>query len=96
MNHSEVVEALAERLDISKAQSKRMLKRLLRDLRVLLGKDIGFSIPDLGTFSTKLREKRRSFIPYYKRKMILPPKRVVVFSPSKGLKEEMKDVEVEE
>lgn len=96
MNTSEVVKTVAQRLEITQKDSKKLLRETVRTFKKLLNKNIGFTIPELGTFGTHKRDRRKAFIPYYRRYMILPPKRVVDFHPSIHLKEEVKDLEVSE
>lgn len=93
MNTRDVVEALAERWDMNKAETRRLLDTVVETFNRNLSEGRGFSIPELGTFETDTRESRRSYNPHYESYMMLPPKRVVKFNPSKGLKEEMKELE---
>lgn len=95
MNTTEVVAALAESRDMSKAETRRLLDIILHTFSDSLAKGHSFTIPGLGTFGTHIRNERRSYNPHYKQYMMLPPKRVVDFSPSKGLKEDLKQVEPE-
>lgn len=92
MNTSEVVAALADHWDMSKAEARRLLDVILHTFNDNLARGKSFTIPELGTFGTHTREKRRSFNPHYEKYMLLPPKRVVDFTPSKGLKEEVKNL----
>ncbi|MDZ7773611.1 MAG: HU family DNA-binding protein [Balneolaceae bacterium] len=93
MNTRDVVEALAESRDLSKAETRRLLDTAVETLKRNLSEGRGYSIPELGTFETHTRDARRSYNPHHESYMRLPPKRVVRFSPSKGLKEEMKELE---
>lgn len=94
MNTSEVVEALSKSLEMSKAETRRLLDLALDICKENLAGGNGFSIPELGTFGTHTREERKSYNPHYKQYMMLPPKRVVDFTPSKSLKEEVKHLEL--
>lgn len=93
MNTSDVVEALANNWDMSKAETRRLLDTIVQTFNDNLAGGKKFTVPDLGTFGTSTREKRKSYNPHYEQYMKLPPKRVVDFSPSKGLKEDLKQVE---
>lgn len=95
MNTSDVVAALAENWDMSKAETRRLLDIIVRTFNDNLAEGKSFSIPGLGTFSTRTRDERKSYNPHYEAYMQLPPKRVVDFSPSKNLKEDMKKVGLE-
>lgn len=93
MNTAEVVEALAKNWDMSQAETRRLLDLILHTFTDHLARGTGFTVPELGTFGTHTREKRRSYNPHYEKYMMLPPKRVVDYSPSKGLKEDAKEME---
>ena len=51
------------------------------------------TIPGLGTFKTKTREERKVYSPHHESYMMVPPKRVVDFTPSSNLKDNLKFVE---
>ena len=90
MNYSELIEQLSEKTGHSKAKTKEMLNDAISVLSDQLSDGTGISIPDLGTFHTKLNEEKKIYNPHYESYMIVPPKRVVDFSPASGLKEEVK------
>ena len=90
MNTSDVVEALAEHWDLSQAESRRLLDIIVETFCENLASGSSFTIPELGTFETKTRDARKSYNPHYEQYMKLPPKRLVDFTPSKGLKEDLK------
>lgn len=90
MNYSELIEQLSEQTGHSKAKTKEMLNNAISVLSDQLGDGTGISIPDLGTFHTKVNEEKKIYNPHYESYMIVPPKRVVDFSPASGLKEEVK------
>lgn len=96
MNTSDVVEALADNWDMSKAETRRLLDIVIQTFNENLAAGNAFSIPELGTFRTSTRDERKSYNPHYGQYMELPPKRVVDFNPSKGLKEDLKYVEPED
>lgn len=96
MNYSELIEQLSEQTGTSKAQTKRMLNNAISVLSDQLGDGTGVSIPDLGTFQTKVNEEKKVYNPHYDSYVIVPPKRVVDFSPAAGLKEELKFVRRED
>lgn len=94
MTTKDVVQALAKRWDLSQAETRRLLDTLVDILKKQLAEGKRITITELGTFGTHTREERKSYNPHYKQYMLLPPKRVVDFTPSKGLKEDMKELEV--
>ena len=92
MNTSDLVAALADNWDMSKAETRRLLDIIVQTFNDNIAGGNSFTIPDLGTFGVHTRESRESYNPHYEQYMKLPPKRVVDFTPSKGLKEELKQV----
>lgn len=96
MNYSELIDQLSEQTGNSKTQTKEYLSDAISVLSDQLSEGTGVSIPDLGTFQTKVNEKKKVYNPHYKAYMIVPPKRVVDFSPASGLKEEVKFLSTDE
>lgn len=96
MNTKEMVVALAEHWDMTQAEAREMLDKMIQTFNDHLARGYSFTIPELGTFKIHTREKRRSYNPHYEKYMMLPPKQVVDFSPSKGLKEDIKNLEVDD
>ncbi len=93
MNTSDVVEALANNWDMTQAETRELLDTIIQTFNDNLAGGNAFTIPELGTFGTNTRGERDSYNPHYEQFMKLPPKRVVDFTPSKGLKEDLKQVE---
>ena len=96
MNTGDVVSALAKNWDMSKAETRRLLNIIVQTFNDNIADDNSFTVPELGTFGTHTREERESYNPHYKQYMKLPPKRVVDFTPGKRLKEELKQVGIED
>ncbi|MDZ7682002.1 MAG: HU family DNA-binding protein [Fodinibius sp.] len=93
MNTGDLVARLAENWDMSKAETRRLLDNIVQTFSNNLAQGKSFTIPDLGTFGNKKREEHTSYNPHYEQYMKLPPKRMVEFSPSKSLKEDLKKLE---
>ncbi len=93
MKNSELVKTLAQRSDLTQKETRQLLKQSVKVFSDRLGDYIGFSIPDLGTFTTHIREERQAYDLNRRSHVILPPKRLVSFSPAVTLKDEIKDVE---
>lgn len=91
MTNSEIIKTLSQRLEQSQVDIKNLLKASTDAMRDILDKDIGITIPGLGTFIVFLRKKRKSFDPYHRRFLILPPKRVIRYHPSASTKNELKN-----
>lgn len=90
MNTSDLVAKLADKWDLSKAETRRLLDTVVEKFNDKLASGNAFTIPELGTFDTKTRQERESYNPHYEQYMKLPPKQVVEFSPSKSLQEDLK------
>jgi DNA-binding protein HU-beta len=90
MNYSDLIDQLAEATGNSKAKTKELLGDAVSVLSDQLSKGSGVSIPDLGTFSTRVKEVKKVYNPHHNAFMLIPPKRVVDFSPATGLKDELK------
>lgn len=86
MNNLEVIKILAARSGRTQKETREMLRNSILEIRNVLDQGLGISLPRLGTFETRLRGERKSFNPHYKKRVILPPKRVVVFHSSAALK----------
>jgi len=96
MNTSNLVKLLADNWDMSQAETRRLLDIIVQTFNENIAGGNSFTIPELGTFKTHTRESRKSYNPHYEQYMKLPPKRVVDFTPSKGLKEDLKQVRIED
>ncbi|MDR9364810.1 MAG: HU family DNA-binding protein [Balneolaceae bacterium] len=96
MNYSELIEQLSDQTGNSKKETKELLNDAISVLSDQLSNGSGVSIPDLGTFHTKVNEEKKVYNPHYDAYMIVPPKRVVDFSPASGLKEEVKFLSTDE
>lgn len=94
MNTTKLYTALAEKLEISKAEATRLVKAFLEELHTLLEQDESVSIPDLGTFDSHKKDERKAYNPHYKAYIKIPPKKVVDFRPASSLKETVAEVQV--
>jgi len=92
MKKKQLIDKLSEETGMSKTRTEEMLSNTKNALTDTLSDGKGVSIPDLGTFSTKTNEVRKIYNPHHEAYMMVPPKRVVEFSPSSGLKEKLKFV----
>lgn len=87
MDSKGIKEILAHQLDISRPEADTMLKKILHVFKDQLAEDNSFEIPDFGTFSIRKRDERRSYNPTQEQYVVLPPKKVVYFTPSRKLKQ---------
>jgi nucleoid DNA-binding protein len=95
MNYSDTIKYLSSRYNLPQARIKEILKASAAIIKSILDQDIKIGMPGLGTFDTRVVQERKSYNPYYKRLMLLPPKRIVHFRASPSLKEEIKDTRIE-
>ncbi|MEX0769543.1 MAG: HU family DNA-binding protein [Balneolaceae bacterium] len=92
MTYSDLIDQLAEELDLTKKETKSLVKEVISEFTTLLGEETGFTIPDLGTFKTRVKEVQKVYSPHHEKYMLVPPKRIVEFSPGKSLKNNLKFV----
>jgi nucleoid DNA-binding protein len=95
MNAGDYVKNVAKRMDLSQAETKRLIDLTLETVVSALDDGETFTLPGLGTFGTKIREQHRAYSPFHKRFMILPKKRIITYYPSSKIKDEFKDTRVE-
>ncbi|WP_340104977.1 HU family DNA-binding protein [Rhodohalobacter sp. 8-1] len=93
MTYNELIDRVSESRDIPKSQAKEIIDSLFETLGQELERGSGVSIPGLGTFRTKTKEERKVYSPHHETYIMVPPKRVVDFTPSANLKENLKFVE---
>lgn len=92
MTYKELTDRVAESLDITKTQAKEYIDNIFDVLGDELADGNGVSIPGLGTFTTKTKEERKVYSPHHETYIMVPPKRVVDFTPSSNLKDNLKFV----
>jgi len=86
MNTKDIVRHLALKSGKTQVETRKLLAACIAVLKQVLDDGRGFTIPGLGTFRIRIRDARVAYIPRYKQKMQLPPKKVVTFSPGAALK----------
>lgn len=89
MNKSETIKFLSDQLGITQKETEHLYETYVTILTTHLSNDEGFSIPKLGSFHSKIREPYNSYNPHYKKMMLLPKKKVVQFSQSTAIKDEL-------
>lgn len=91
MKKSEVLKKLAEDLELTQAETEKLYDSFVDGLTVLLSKSKGFTLPGLGSFHSEVRQEHKSYNPHYEQMMRIPAKRVVHFSQSSTLREEINE-----
>jgi len=93
MTTTEIIKALADRLDLTQKESRQILQKTLSNFREVLMEGKSFTIRDFGTFGTRKRPERRSYNPFIKKYLKLPPRVVAYFKPGSKLKNRAKERE---
>lgn len=93
MTYKDLIDRVSEERDITKKEAKEFIEGIFDTLSDELAEERGVSIPGLGTFKTKTREERKVYSPHHETYILVPPKRVVDFTPSSTLKDNLKFVE---
>lgn len=89
MNKSETIKTLSDQLGLTQKETEHIYESYVDILTSHLANDQGFSIPKLGSFHSKIREPYKSYNPHYKKMMLLPKKKVVQFTQSSSIKDEL-------
>jgi len=90
MNHKDLIKTLADELDLTQDETDGLVREFIELMSEKLENGEAITIPDLGTFSTKIRKPKKVYNPHYDDYLITPEKRVTVFSPASPLKDELK------
>ncbi len=95
MTKSEVLKQLAEELDLTQTETEDLYDSFVEGLTMLLSKGKGFTLPGLGSFKSEVREEHKSYNPHYEQMMLIPKKRVVHYSQSSTLRDQINEGEDE-
>lgn len=95
MTKSEVLREIAEELDITQAETENLYDAFVEGLTVLLANNKGFTLPGFGSFHSEKRPAHKSYNPHYEKMMHIPEKRVVHFSQSSTLRDQINEEENE-
>ncbi len=90
MNKKEISEIIYEKLDVKRFEAYNFIDLLIDVIVENLSKGKKVVISNFGTFKIIQREKKRVINPNNKEAMIIPPKKIVKFFPSKNLKKIIK------
>ena len=90
MNNNEFIKSLSERTGQPQREIRRLLGHITEIFLKTIDEDFRVTIPRLGTFGTRIRQKRKAYNPRLKKYMMLPPKRIVSFNTSSILKNNVK------
>ncbi len=87
MNKAELIAKIAEKAEVSKAQSEKLLNATLSSIHDGLTKDGNLTLVGFGTFSVVKRAARKGRNPQTGKTIKIPAKNVVKFKPGKNLKD---------
>lgn len=90
MNNKEFIDAYSKEMGCSGADASALVERLVSVLTRELQEGNSVCIQDFGTFEVKKKMERVSVIPTTQQRILVPPKLVLGFKPSVGLKEKLK------
>ena len=87
MNKSELINAIAERANLSKADAGRSLDVLIKIIETTLKSGDSIPLVGFGTFAVKERAERTGRNPQTGQEITIAASRVPSFKPGKGLKD---------
>jgi len=87
MNKSELINAIAEQANLSKADAGRSLDALIKTIETTLKAGDSIALVGFGTFTVKERAERTGRNPQTGQEIIIAASRVPSFKPGKGLKD---------
>ena len=85
MTKAEIVAKMAEQTGLKKSQAEKALQAFVQIMSDALEKGERIAIPNFGIFTVRQRAERRGVNPRTGEPVMIPPKKVVKFTPSKGL-----------
>jgi DNA-binding protein HU-beta len=87
MNKSELINAIAERANLSKADAGRSLDVLIKIIETTLKSGDSIALVGFGTFAVKERAERTGRNPQTGQEITIAAAKVPSFKPGKGLKD---------
>ncbi len=90
MNKSELINAIAERANLSKADAGRSLDVLIKIIETTLKSGDSIALVGFGTFAVKDRAERAGRNPQTGQEITIAAAKVPSFKPGKGLKDAVK------
>lgn len=92
MNSSELITALAQRLQLPKTEVGKRLDDMVTVITAELMKNNPVSIVNFGTLEVKKRNERINIHPITGKKLLVPPKLVVRYKVSASLNKKLKEL----
>lgn len=91
MEHKELVSELQQRLRFDKEMVESMLENFSRIVTERCSQMDVIVVQGLGTFEARKKMERISVNPTTGKRMLIPPKIVLVFKPNNAIKSRLKD-----
>lgn len=79
MNKSELINAIAEKAQLTKADAKRALEAAIETVSEALAKEDKVTLVGFGTFSVAKKEERTGINPRTKESIVIPARKVIKF-----------------
>ncbi len=96
MTNQELIAALAKRLGWTQRQTTEVLETTVSILRTNLEDSNSINIQGFGLFETKKKGERISVNPVSKQRFLIPPKITLAFRPGQTIKDNLKNLQVNE
>ncbi len=91
MNQTELIEEVAEKASLTKAQTQAALKALLQTIVQVVGDGDKVTLVGFGSFEPKVRSAREGRNPQTGETIQIPATKVPTFSPGKTFREAVKN-----
>jgi nucleoid DNA-binding protein len=92
MNYAELLTALTQRLQLSKAEVEKRLDEMTVIMTAELAQNNVVSIMNFGTLEVKKRQERYSIHPTTGKKLLVPPKLIVKYRASVSFNKKLKEL----
>ncbi len=89
MTKAELVAKIAAEARVKKSEAERCVNAFVKALSEALEKGERVAIPGLGVFNVRERKERKGRNPRTGEPMVIPARKVVVFTAAKALKEKV-------
>jgi DNA-binding protein HU-beta len=89
MNKNDLIAALAEKTETTKAAAKTQVEAVLELISTAIGSNDVVDLPGFGKFTSKVNAAKKARNPATGAEMDVPAKRVAKFAPAKGLKDRL-------
>ena len=91
MTYGELIDRLSSEMGLTKKETRELVAESVDTFSDLLKEGEGFTVPGLGTFRAEVKDVQKIYNPHHDANMLIPPKRVTHFTPSKSLREKLRN-----